>query len=182
MTDLARLDVPRPRPAALAASLVRRLDPWWGWVVAAVLLALAALVVGTLALVTVTPALGIADGTRAAQVTAAVCLLLAGVGAYVVFTRWRRARIGGKRALIRDGLLASATVVDGGRVLEKGRSDLELAITGGPTLRCAFNVWFGPAAGREIRVLWQPGAPTILAFDAAGRMYSGHVDHRDRAR
>lgn len=176
MTALEELDVPRPRPDELAASVVRRLDPWWGWAIAGALLALGGLVVGTLALITIAEPLGVADGTLAAQVMTPLCLALGLGAACLVFVRWRRHRVAGKRALVRDGALARATVTDRWRTVKKGRSDVELAVAGGPVLACVFNVWFGPAPGREVRVLWMRDCPTILAFDDAGRMYSGHVD------
>jgi membrane protein implicated in regulation of membrane protease activity len=175
MTDLEALDVPRPRPEALATSVVRRLDPWWGWVVAGVLLGLAGFVVGTFVMLWVNPALGIADGTRAAQIAALLCLVLGEAAALTIFGQWRRRRLARKRALIRHGTLATATVVKRKRRVNKGRSDLELAISAGPTLRCAFNVWFGPPPGREMRVLWARDNADLLGFDAAGRMYSGHI-------
>ncbi len=175
MTQYDELDVPRPRSEELAAKVVRRLDPWWGWVAAGALLALAGGVVGSLALMVLMPLLGVAEATPVAQVLAVVALGLAESAAFIVFTRWRRARIARKRALVRDGVLTTATVVERSRKLDKGRTDLTLVVSSGPSLRCLFNVWFGPAPGRDIRVLWLRGSATLLAFDTAGRAYSGHV-------
>ena len=145
-------------------------------VVAGALLALAGLVLASLALMTVSPWLGIAYGTLAAQLTTLISLALGLSGAHVVFTRWRRARVDGKRALVRDGVLTTASVVRRRLEIDKLRSELSFELRGGPSLRCYFNLWFMPAPGREVRMLWQQGCPSLLAFDAAGRAYSGLVE------
>lgn len=183
LSDHDRLDSATPRPADVCDGFVRRMDPWWGYVFAGALLTLGCLVVSVVALIWITPMLGIEPKTTAAQIASIIALLGGLALAYVIFTRWRRTRTGRKRALIRDGTLARATVIERSMAVEKGRTDIDLAVEGGPIVQCAFNVWFSPRAGSSIRVLWLPldSAPHILAFDEAGRMYSGHIKGVSRA-
>jgi hypothetical protein len=177
VSDHDELAIPTPRPDALCKRFVQRMDPWWGYVVAGALLALGGAIVGVLALITAMPALGIKEKTLAAQVCAIVALVLGEVLAYVIFTRWRRLRMGRKRTLIRDGTLTTATVGKRSMAIDKGRTTIDLDLAGGPSARCAFNLWFAPSAGAEVRILWLAlgDNPHVLAFDGAGRMYSGHI-------
>jgi hypothetical protein len=174
VSDYDELDVPVPRPEALCRSFVRRLDPIWGYVFAACLLAVGGGVLGVLALITVTPMLGIAAKTLAAKISAIIALALGYLLAYVIFTRWRRARMGSKLALIRDGQLTKAMVEKRSMAVDKGRTDITFALPDGTIMTCAFNFWFAPEAEAAVRVLWS-GSSHMLAFDRAGRMYSGHI-------
>jgi hypothetical protein len=175
--DYAELDIPTPRPDELCRDFVRRLDPWPGYVIAGALLTLGCLVLSIVAMITVMPKLGIQEKTLGAQVSSIVALALGLVAAYLIFTRWRRARMARKGALIRNGVLTTAVVEDRSMSVSKGRTDVDLRIERGPLVEAAFNVWFSPGARSTIRVLWLPQDSNqhMLAFDDAGRMYSGHI-------
>ena len=175
MAPLDELSIPVPRPEPLCKRYARRLDPWWGFVVAGTIWTVVAMVVTMLAMMKVSDRLGYEDGSRGAQVLAVISLVGAATFTIVTFRWWRTRRLASKATLIREGALRVMTVT--GRPFRLGRStstavDLE---GGDRTLRCVFNRWFAPLTGETIKVLHHPAVPHLIAFDRTGSMYSGHV-------
>ncbi len=176
MTPLDELSVKAPRPAALYGRYARRLDPWWGFVIAAWVWATGALVVQVLALIAILRAFGLRDGSPGARVVALVLFLAVGALTIASFRWWRRHRLASKAALIRDGELVEVQVT--ARPFEafgwKSRTALEL-VGANRRLRCVFNRWFLPTVGQPIMLLHHRALAHVVAFGPSGAMYAGHV-------
>jgi hypothetical protein len=177
VSDLAELDMQTPRPDELCARFARRMDPWWGFVIAGGLFMLVGLIVPTLVLIALGPRLGMVDGSHAAQVFSLGGEAIGALVAWKLFARWRNARLGAKRELIRAGKLVDMTVDAQLSSLLRSRrySHCVRLSGGGVTLDCGFNLWFAPSPGETVHLLYKRGLVPVLAFDASGRMYNGQV-------
>ena len=176
MSPLQELSVDAPRPVPLARRYARKLDPWWGFVVAGVVWFVVVLVLTILAAIEVGEALGYADASTGAQVLTVIALVAGLTIGIAGFTWWRRRRLATKARLVRDGDLIEVEVT--GRPFRltgwKTRTTVDLA-GHDRTLRCVFNRWFLPTPGDTITVLHHRSTHHIVAFDRAGAMFSGHV-------
>jgi len=176
MTPLEELSVATPRSEALSKRYARRMDPWWGFVIAGAIWVVCTLVISSLATMKIGDALGYEDGSTGAQILS-LSLLGAGAGlAVVTFVWWRRRRLASKEKLVRDGKLLEMEVT--GRPFQLGGSRTRTAVDlEGPdrSLRCVFNRWFLPGKGETIHVLHHPEVSHVVAFGRSGAMYSGHV-------
>jgi len=176
---LAELDVPPPRPDALCQRYARRMDPWWGFAIAAALITLFAVVITSVLAIKLMGWLGIRDGSTGAKIVSGGILVVGTVAARQVFRRWRRRRLAVKRRLVRDGVIHEVRVAASRReLLPSGTRQFSAIVrVVGPQVDedVGFNLWFSPPVGTTIRVLHEPGLRPVVAFDAAGRMYNGLV-------
>ncbi|HET9991746.1 MAG TPA: hypothetical protein VFQ65_24625 [Kofleriaceae bacterium] len=173
MTPLEELAVATPRDAALCKRYARRMDPWWGFVIAGAIWVVCTLAISVLATIKLGETLGYADGSTGAKVLSMILLVAGAAIAIVTFRSWRRRRLALKEKLVREGALLDMEVT--GRPWGDGKTtvvDLEGADR---SLRCAFNRWFLPGKGETIKVLHHPQVSHVVAFGRSGAMYSGHV-------
>jgi hypothetical protein len=174
MSALDELSIPAPRPDPLCRRYARKMDPWWGFVLAGVIWFACAMSMVTLAGIKLTSALGYADGspeTRRLSLIVEVAGLAATIG---LFVWWRRRRLATKETLVREGDLVEVTVT--GRPLQLSKTRTVVDFDGDDReLRCVFNRWFLPRTGETVTILHHPRVPHLVAFGSSGGMFSGHV-------
>lgn len=175
MTALEELSVATPRPDALCRRYARKMDPWWGFTIAAAIWTVCSLTVVSLVVMELNPVFGFEDGSTGAKVLTLVLMLTGGFAAFQVFTWWRRRRLASKEALVRDGEMIEAFVLSRDIAAVSRKSTVVELETADRTLRCEFNLWFVPTKGETIKVLHHRGGSHVLAFGRSGAMYSGHV-------
>lgn len=176
MTNLEELADDVPRPAQVAKRYARRLDPWWGFVIAGIIWAVCAQAIIAIVGIKVNSALGYEDASTGARVVMMTGLVVGGVLAIAGFIWWRRRRLAVKELLVREGDLLDADVT--GRPFQLGGWKTRTAVDlecDDRALRCVFNRWFLPTPGDTIKLLHHPDVPHVVAFDRSGRMFSGHV-------
>ena len=176
MTPLEELSVATPRSDGLCKRYARRMDPWWGFVIAGAIWAVCSLTVVSLAMMKIGTALDYQDGSHEMKVLSAIMMPAGAVLAIVLFQLWRRRRLATKEKLVRDGALVEMEV--SGRPFQLGGSKTRTAVDlvgEDRSMRCVFNRWFLPTTGETIKVLHHRAVPHVVAFGRSGAMYSGHV-------
>jgi hypothetical protein len=175
MTALEELSVATPRPEALCRRYARRMDPWWGFALAAAMWTICSLTVVSLVDMKLNDAFGFADGSTNAKILTLALLVVGGVAAVQAFRWWRQRRLAGKERLVREGELVDVVVVKRASSLVSGKSTTVELEGADRALRCEFNVWFLPSEGETIKLLHHRGLDHVVAFGRFGAMYSGHV-------
>ena len=172
MSALEELSVPRPRPEALAKRYARRMDPWWGFVLAGVIWTICGFAMTMVLMLKITERLGLEAGSHGAQAAAIIGLLGGGAAIFFTFRWWRRSRLADKALLVRDGELIEVAVT--GKPLRLTSTKTTVDLEGGKRrLRCVFNRWFSPSTGDTFKLLHHRGVAHVVAFDRGGDMYSG---------
>jgi hypothetical protein len=176
MTPLEELSVAVPRSDALCKRYARKMDPWWGFVLAGAIWAVCALTIVTLAMMKIGGALGYEDGSHGAKMLSAFMMPIGAILAILAFRWWRHRRLAAKEKLVRDGALVEMEVT--GRPFQLGGSKTRTAVDlvgDDRAMRCVFNRWFLPSTGETLSVLHHRDVPHVVAFGRSGAMYSGHV-------
>lgn len=176
MTPLEELSIATPRADAVCKRYARRMDPWWGFVIAGVIWWVCVMSMTTVAMIKISDSLGYAAGSSGAKKLSMIALPIAFALTIFGFVWWRRRRLGTKEKLVRDGDLVDVEVT--GRPFQLGGSKTRTAVDlvgADRELRCVFNRWFLPAKGDTIKLLNHRGVAHVVAFDRDGAMYSGHV-------
>ncbi len=176
MSPLDELSVPAPRPEPICRRYARKMDPWWGFVLAGVIWFVCAMSMVTVAGIELTSSLGYEAGsleTRRLSLLIEIAGLVVTIG---LFVWWRRRRIATKETLVREGDLVEVTVTGKPFQLAGTKTRTVVDLDGDDRqLRCVFNRWFLPRTGEVITILHHPGVPHLVAFGSTGGMYSGHV-------
>jgi hypothetical protein len=175
VTALEELSVATPRPERLSRRYARKMDPWWGFGIAAAIWTICSMTVVSLVGLELNQAFGFADGSTNAKILTLALLALGGVGAVQVFRWWRQRRLASKERLVRDGELLEVVVTKRDSKVVSGKSTIVELEGADRTLRCEFNVWFLPGKGETIKLLHHRDLDHVVAFGRSGAMYSGHV-------
>jgi hypothetical protein len=174
-----------PRPEPFVRHYVRRIEPWYGFVIYGVLwwfVAFTAFAIGVLPGFLLAGALGIAKTSLLAKVVGIGGGVLAFGAAWIPFVRWckrRRARVA---PLVRDGTLYDGRVFDrmsgsGGQVAKRVAADFAMSQIGAKYYRVAFEragmqhmlqvpaPSGTPSPGTPLPVLFHPSSPYAFVFD-----------------
>lgn len=172
MTAFEELSVPKPRPPELCRRYARKLDPWWGFIIAGVIWTIYGMALSVVLMIQIMGRLNIEDGSSSARIASIVTLVVGGAAVFLSFRWWRLARLREKELLVREGDLLEMEVVGRPFQISKYRTTVDLAGSK-RELRCAFNKWFSPRG--TLYVLHQPMVPHVVAFDRDGGIAQGHV-------
>ncbi|MEP6864121.1 MAG: hypothetical protein ABJE66_26080 [Deltaproteobacteria bacterium] len=175
MTALEQLSVTAPRPEPLCGRYARKMDPWWGFVIAAAIWTVCSMTVVSLVGIEMNQVFGFADGSTGAKILTLALLATGGVAAVQAFRWWRHRRLASKVKLLRDGELVDVVVVTRDAAVVSRTSTIVELEGADRTLRCEFNVWFLPGEGETIKVLHHRELDHVVAFGRSGALYSGHV-------
>lgn len=172
------INVSTPRPEEVCQRFARRMDPWWGYVLAGLLYGVVMLGVTELLALKISEGLGFSDQSRGERIIVCVTLLVGAIASWQLFVRWRRRRIAHKRELVRNGRLIEVVVTKQMRNWARSsrRFSNVVRVTGaGLTLECGFNLLFAPREHQKFWLLHHPRIVAIVAFDDSGAMCNGLV-------